>query len=58
MGIADHGLDEPDALPAVTVEEIFEAETIERHPEASIVIVDGEPRYDPYGEFATDQSEE
>lgn len=45
--MAHHGRDDSDDLPDVTIEEIFDAETIERHPEASIVVVNGEPRYDP-----------
>lgn len=54
--MAQHGYD-PDGLPDVTIEELFDAETIGRHPEAEIVVVDGEPRYDPYAEFAVDEDE-
>ncbi|WP_248516695.1 hypothetical protein [Salinarchaeum laminariae] len=55
--MADNGHGDPDDLPVVTIEELFDAETIERYPEAAIVVVDGEPRYDPYAEFAIDEND-
>ena len=46
--------DTPEGLATVSIEEIFEADSIERRPEDSIVIVDGEARYDPFAEKVDD----